>query len=195
MIRIVALYGSSKRKRNSDLLMDKFLEGFGKTDTEVHKVFSSSAAVHHCAACDGCYKEGKCVVKDEMQDIYAAFEAADVVVTASPVYFHTVPSHLKAIIYRCQAVWAGKYVAGSCIMTKKKRYGYIICTAGSTEVKNCFDCTVKVLDLFHKCINAGIKGMLLAAGLDDMPAADNEELLQKAYNEGAKLRKEFEADK
>jgi multimeric flavodoxin WrbA len=189
MIRILAIYGSPRRNQNSDILLDKVLEGIGKVDTQVVKIYASSPDINHCTACSRCYKEGVCIIKDEMQQIYKEMDRADIVITSTPVHFHTVTSHLKKLIDRCQAVWASKFINKNTIIEKRPRLGYVICTGGPAEENTYFDCTIKVLDLFHKCINAKIAGQMTVANVDKEHVKDREAVLKEAIREGKKLKK------
>lgn len=189
MIRVAAIYGSPRRNQNSDILLEKVLEGIGTSDTFISKVYASSPDIHHCSACSCCYKEGICIIKDEMQQVYNIIDKADIVITSSPVYFHTVSSHLKKLIDRCQSVWASKYILKKSSISRNTRLGYIICTGGPVEEKSYFDCTEKVLDLFHKCINARITGKLTVSNVDKIHVRNREDILNEAKGEGIKLRR------
>ncbi len=190
MIRIAAVYGSPRRNQNSDLLMSKVLEGIGSDNTIVTKIYASSPDIQHCNSCSRCFKEAQCIIKDDMQDIYTTFDKADIVITATPVYFNTVTSHLKKLIDRCQAVWASRYVlTESRIIERRPRLGFVICTAGPQQEEEYFDCTIKTLDIFHKCLNARITGKLVLSNVDNVHAKDNEAALKEAVREGKKLRK------
>lgn len=188
MINVLAIYGSHRRGRNSDLLLDKLLEGIGSDDVKTEKIYASSQGIRSCTACEGCYKLGRCVIKDEMQHIYQAIDNADIVISASPVYFYTVTSDMKKLIDRCQAVWASKYKTGDPVISKKNRQGYIICTAGEPEDRSYFDCTVKVFELFYKCINTELQGALLVSDVDTREAKDIPDVQLKAIEAGRRLR-------
>ena len=192
MLKVCAIYGSNRRRGNSELLLDKLLEGIGEQEVEVYRVYAPLVNAAHCNACDACYHTGSCIKKDEMQEVYRHFEEADLVVTATPVYFHTVTSELKKIIDRCQAVWAGKYIVKDSHFSKKKRLGYTICTAGRPEHKSFFDCTIKVMQLFYHCINTKNQGELLVADVDTLPVKDRLDVQERAYNAGQELRKAYE---
>lgn len=189
MINVLAIYGSHRRGHNSDLLLDKLLEGIGTDEARIEKIYASSQGIRSCTACEGCYKLGRCVIKDEMQHIYQAIDNADIVISASPVYFYTVTSDMKKLIDRCQAVWAGKYKTGYPVISKKHRLGYIICTAGEPEDRSYFDCTVKVFELFYKCINTELEGLLLVSDVDNNEAKDRPDIQMKAFEEGHRMRK------
>ena len=104
MTRVLAIYGSHRRGQNSDILLDKVLEGIGTEDVTVKKVYASAPDIKSCAACENCYRLGRCVIKDEMLQVYAEIDKADIVVASSPVYFNTVLADMKKLIDRCQAI-------------------------------------------------------------------------------------------
>jgi multimeric flavodoxin WrbA len=123
-----------------------------------------------------------------MQQIYMAIDNADIVIASSPVYFYTVTSDMKKLIDRCQAVWASKYKTGNPIVSKKQRIGHIICTAGEPENKSYFGCTIKVFELFYKCINTELIGNLLVSDVDASQVKDRADIQQKAFEAGRRLR-------
>lgn len=188
MINVLAIYGSHRRGQNSDILLDKVIEGIGKEGVSIRKIYASEPDIKSCTACEGCYRLGQCVIKDEMHQVYRAIDKADIVIAASPVYFYTVTSHMKKLIDRCQAVWASKYKTGDSLISKKKRVGYIVCTAGEPEGKSCFDCTVKVFELFYKCINTELIGSLLVSDVDKEHVKDRKYVQLKAFEAGRRLR-------
>lgn len=188
MINVLAIYGSHRRGQNSDILIDKLLEGIGSDEVSVEKVYASSQGIKSCTACEGCYKLGRCIIKDEMQSIYQSIDKADIVISSSPVYFYTVTSEMKKLIDRCQAVWASKYKTVNPIISKKHRVGYIACTAGEPESRSYFDCTVKVFELFYKCINTELIGSLLVSNVDDLHVKDRTDTQLEAFEAGRRLR-------
>lgn len=191
MINVLAIYGSHRRGQNSDMLVDKILQGIGSDGVSVEKVYASSQGIKSCTACEGCYKLGQCVIEDEMQQVYQAIEKADIVISSSPVYFYTVASHMKKLIDRCQAVWASKYKAGNPIISKKHRIGYIVCTAGEPEDRSYFDCTIKVFELFYKCINTELIGSLLVSNVDDEHVNIRPDIQSSAFEAGQRLRESY----
>ncbi|HYF84651.1 MAG TPA: flavodoxin family protein [Clostridia bacterium] len=191
MINVLAIYGSHRRNQNSDMLIDKMLEGIGRDGVSVEKIYASSQGIKSCTACEGCYKLGRCVIKDEMQQVYQAIDRADIVISSSPVYFHTVTSDLKKLIDRCQAVWASKYKTNSSLISKKHRIGYIACTAGEPEERSYFGCTIKVFELFYKCINTEIIGSLLVSNVDNNHVRDRADIQFEAHEAGRRLRESF----
>ena len=62
---------------------------FGKNadDIETDVVMIGNKAIRGCIACGSCYKNGKCVFDDAVNELAKKFEEADGLVVASPVYY------------------------------------------------------------------------------------------------------------
>lgn len=61
--------------------------------------------VRGCLACEYCHGKGQgtCVQKDDMQAIYDALRETDMLVLASPIYYHNISGQLKCVIDRFYA--------------------------------------------------------------------------------------------
>ena len=55
-----------------------------------------------CLACEYCHTKGKgkCVQKDDMEQVYTLLKDADMLVIASPIYYHGISGQLKCVIDR-----------------------------------------------------------------------------------------------
>lgn len=111
---VLAIAGSPRRGGNSEQLLDRALAGAAEADpaARVRKIVLNELEIRPCRSCGYCSGTGTCrfAQDDAMRDIYPALERADRFLIASPVYFGNVPAQLKAMIDRCQAVWARKYL-------------------------------------------------------------------------------------
>ena len=104
--RVLILSGSPRKGGNSDLLCDEFLRGAQESGNQAEKVFLRSKKVAPCNACYYCKSSGgKCAISDDMTEILNKMQAADVIVMASPVYFYSIDSQMKAVIDRSVARW------------------------------------------------------------------------------------------
>ena len=61
--------------------------------------------IHGCLACEYCHTKGngQCVQKDDMQNIYQQLQEAEMLVIASPIYYHGLSGQLKCTIDRFYA--------------------------------------------------------------------------------------------
>lgn len=187
MIKIAAIHGSPRKDQNSDSLLEAILEGMKIAQYQVKHIYTAKENIKPCNACNACLKHQGCVIDDYMQEAYKVLNEADIVITATPVYFHSVTAQLKTFIDRTQAVWGSKYVLGNTMIGRKRRLGFAICTGGPPKEKSYFDCTIKVLDIFHKCINAKLVGTLTVSDVDHEHVRNREDILEQARQEGRKL--------
>ena len=53
-------------------------------------------------ACEYCHTKGRgsCIQQDDMQEIYLSLREADMLVIASPIYYHGISGQLKCVIDR-----------------------------------------------------------------------------------------------
>lgn len=110
--RVLALAGSPRRRGNSDRLLDAFERGVLGAGGTLDRVIAADVGAKPCRGCNSCSKDGRCVIRDGMDDLYERFDSADALVIATPVFFATVPAVLKIVYDRCQPYWARRYVLG-----------------------------------------------------------------------------------
>lgn len=104
--KVLILSGSPRKGGNSDLLCDAFMKGAQESGNQVEKVFIRSKKIAPCNACYFCKQSGgQCAIKDDMAEILDKIQAVDVIVMASPVYFYSIDSQMKAVIDRSVARW------------------------------------------------------------------------------------------
>lgn len=93
------------KKGNTSKLADDFCEGATKAGHKINKVFLGDKELSGCNGCEACKcKNRKCIIKDDMQEIYLLFEQCDTIVLASPLYFWTISAKTKAFIERLYAI-------------------------------------------------------------------------------------------
>ncbi len=110
MKKLFAIAGSPRRGGNSELLLDEAIRAARDAGLEVDKLVVAEQGIAPCNSCGGCWETGECVIEDEMQGVYKKLLEADYVVVASPLYFLGVSAYLKALIDRCQALWARRFI-------------------------------------------------------------------------------------
>ena len=103
--RILVLAGSPRRHGNTDCLADEFIQGAQEAGHETEKIYLKDKKINGCLGCGACQQNGgSCVQKDDMQEIYEKWLAADAVVLASPVYFYTWSAQMKTVLDRTLAI-------------------------------------------------------------------------------------------
>ena len=186
-MKVFGIMGSPRRKSNTEILLDKALEGAREAGAEVEKVLVSKLKISPCLEIYACLKDGNCAIKDDMQLLYKKLLEADHVIFASPMFFYGITSQAKAIIDRCQALWVRRHVLGMGKEDNRVRRGVFI-SVGATQGKKLFDGAVLTVKYFFDAVGVKYSGDLLVRGIDkkgqieEHPAA-----LQDAFRLGQEL--------
>ena len=88
-LKVLMLNGSPHANGNTAVALREMEEIFKASGVEVETVLIGNQAVRGCTACGVCYKLGKCVFDDVVNELAPKFEQADGLVVASPVYYST----------------------------------------------------------------------------------------------------------
>ena len=86
MKRVIVISTSLRHGSNSDMLADKFVEGALSAGNEVEKISLAGKEIQFCKGCFACQKLGRCVIKDDVNDIMAKVLEADVICWATPTF-------------------------------------------------------------------------------------------------------------
>lgn len=100
MKNIVVVMGGGRPKGNTAQLVDAFVKGAEEAGHLVEKVSLLKTEVKGCLGCNVCRYGKQCVQKDGFNELVPKIKGADLVVFASPLYFWTISSKLKAFIER-----------------------------------------------------------------------------------------------
>jgi len=188
-LKVLGLAGSPRRHGNTELLLDQVLAGAKAKGANAEKVVLSSLRVAPCVACDACFTTGVCRTEDDFQLLYVKLIEAERIVLAAPIFFTAVPAQVKALIDRCQCLWARKYVLKDPLpptRTGLERRGFLISTAGSR--KPVFNCAARATRAFLDVLDAQYGGELLFAGVDQKGAIlKHRTAMEEAFALGASL--------
>ena len=103
-MKIIILNGSPRRNGNTHALVEAFIKG-AQEKHEIHCFDICSMNIHGCLGCDYCRKNNrKCMQKDDMHKIYSVLDEADMIVIASPIYYHSLSGQLQCAINRIYAL-------------------------------------------------------------------------------------------
>ncbi len=100
MKNILVVVGSSRKGGNTDTLADAFIQGALEAGHKVEKIFLGSKTVKGCTGCNACRYGKPCVQNDDFNEMTPLIKACDMIVFASPLYFWTISSKIKAFIER-----------------------------------------------------------------------------------------------
>ena len=98
--KIVVLNGSPRKNGNTSALVKAFTEGAESAGHTVTEFFLDSMNIHGCKGCFGGHssRECPCVQNDDMNVIYPAVKACDVMVLATPLYYWNMSGRSCALL-------------------------------------------------------------------------------------------------
>ena len=100
-MKILAFAGSPRRNGNSSALQQEFIRGANDAHTNVESIIAQDVNIKYCTGCLKCNLLKQCAIRnDDWWDLSQKILDADVLVFASPVYFHHLTAPLKKIIDR-----------------------------------------------------------------------------------------------
>ena len=188
-MRVLGIMGSPRIKGNTDLLLDEALRGAQDQSADVEKIIVDKLKISPCREYYGCLRDGNCVIRDDMDDIYPKLLEADVVIIASPMFFYGLTSQLKALIDRCQALWVRKHILKQSLPSPVRKGALI--AVGATTGKKLFDGATLTAKYFFQSIGIKYADELLIWGVDKRgEIRDHPTALSDAFELGRRLAQE-----
>ena len=101
-MKILVLNGSPRPNGNTAKMVASFKEGAENAGSDVTVIEVCKKQIHGCIACEYCHTKGngQCIQKDDMSEVYDALKDVDMLVLASPIYYHGISGQLKCVIDR-----------------------------------------------------------------------------------------------
>ena len=185
-IKIVAVYGSPRRKGNTAVLLKKAVEGARASGAQVEEIVLRDLKMSPCLEIFGCTKSGECKLKDDFQKARDQILASHGLILASPVFFYTVSAHTKILMDRFQSLWVKKYWIDKTPRNHPKvmRKALLI-SVGATKGKKLFDGILLSMRYFFDTIDMELWKALLYRGLDfECEVLKFPDYLEEAYESG-----------
>ncbi len=188
-MKVLGIAGSPRRGGNTDILLEQAMEGAKSAGADIQTIVICDLNIAPCRHCDGCLKTGRCVIDDDMQSVYPKLREADRLILASPMFFMGITAQAKAMIDRCQALWALKYELKQpvALNTAGERKGLFI-SVGGTGFTSQFEASRPVIKSWLTTIDAFLVDELHYSKVDEKGAIRHHATaLQDAFEAGKRL--------
>lgn len=173
--KVLIIETSLRSGSNSDKLAESFAKGAADAGNSVEIVSLKGKNISFCTGCFGCQKIGKCVIKDDANDITEKILEAEVVVWATPIYYYEMSGQMKTMIDRANSLYPRDY---------KFREVYLLSAAAEDEDHVDANAAAGVqgwVDCFER---AEFKGKVFAGGVNDRGDIEDHKALEEAYKLG-----------
>lgn len=181
---VLAFAASPRRGGNTDTLLERVIAGARAEGADVEPIIVPRYRIAPCIECNGCWKEGICVVQDDFQLLYPKLERAERIILATPMFFAHVSAQAKQLIDRCQCFYARKYIVRRPMPpVSHPRKGYLVAAAGHPRIR--FDGMSLTMRVWMDALDATYGGALTFNNLEDAgDAASNPDMLGRAFQFG-----------
>ena len=101
-MNILVLNGSPRPTGSTKQMVESFRQGAVSAGHQVSVVDVCRKHIGGCLACEYCHTKGHgtYIQKDDMQEIYDLLKSAEMLVIASPIYYHGLSGQIKCVIDR-----------------------------------------------------------------------------------------------
>ena len=196
MKKILIILGGGRKKGNTAQLVDAFMKGAMEAGHATELISLNQLQVNGCIGCIACRYGKPCVQKDDFNSLVPKILEADLLVFASPLYFWTISSKIKAFIERfyCIAQKDDNPPLG-----RYEKYPVHDCALLMTSADDFFWTFEQAVSYYQftmvNYIGFHNKGMLLAGGCGDTngrPGIGKTDHLMEAYEFGKRIYKREE---
>ncbi len=196
MKKILIILGGGRKKGNTAQLVDAFMKGAMEAGHATELISLNQLQVNGCIGCNACRYGKPCVQKDDFNSLVPKILEADLLVFASPLYFWTISSKIKAFIERfyCIAQKDDNPPLG-----RYEKYPVHDCALLMTSADDFFWTFEQAVSYYQftmvNYIGFHNKGMLLAGGCGDTngrPGIGKTDHLMEAYEFGKRIYKREE---
>ena len=175
-MKAIGIVGSPRKNGNTEILTGHTLQAIAEEGLETELIRLAGLGIRPCNACMVCREEERCPIDDDLMPLYVRLKAADAIILASPVYFSSATSLLKAFMERAgyiagpRRAFAGK-VGGPLVVARRAGKNFTF---------------AELMFWFHimDIITPGSTYWNVAFGRDKGEVKDDEEGMNTAWNFG-----------
>lgn len=166
-MKVLGILGSPRRGGNTETLLKEYLRGCRNARAEAEEVYLRDLKITPCLEIYACRKDGKCPIRDDMQNLYGKIIETDILVVASPIFFYSVSAQAKAFIDRCQAFWSQKYLLKQPVAPGKEMRKGVFISVGGSKGEKVFEGALMTMKYFFDAVDMVFYKSLLYRGIDE----------------------------
>lgn len=178
MKNVLVISTSLRKNSNSNALAENFAKGAAENNN-VEFISLIDKNIAFCKGCLACQSIGKCVIKDDSNEIVEKMKEADVIAFASPIYYYEMSGQMKTLLDRANSLFSSDY---------NFRDVYFFASAAEDD-EHAMDKAVNGLCGWIECFEKSkLKGVVKALGVTDVGDIENHIALNEAYEMGKKVK-------
>ncbi|NQT32323.1 MAG: flavodoxin family protein [Candidatus Omnitrophica bacterium] len=187
-MKVLGICGSPRKGGNTDILLDKALEGAEEAGAQTEKLFLNDLKISPTqeSEYDNIDDKGFSVIADDIQIVFKKIQESDRIIIASPVFFGSVSAQVKTMIDRFQCVWVAKNIDKKEVFSKGKIGGFISVQAAGRE--DFFNNSKEIIKHFFATIGIEYRDDIFCHNVEEKgEVLDHPEYLAKAFEMGKEM--------
>jgi len=180
-MKTLIINGSPRKDGNTVALIEelkKYLKG------EVLELNPFYDTIAPCNDCRVCWKKPKCIIRDDMDKVYA--DDYDVLVIASPLHMSSLPGPLVNLASRLQMYYASREKLHDPIPRRKKDAVMILVGGGVGSPNIAIHQIKTIFSLLWARLND--ENIVMSMNTDHVPAEDDEAAMNRVREVAQRLR-------
>ena len=118
-MKVLAIVATKRKSGIISKMTENILKGAKVSGNKTELVNLYDFKLEYCLGCWGCERKGKCVLKDDFNEIFEKVKDADLLILSAPTYWSNVPGIMKTFFDRHCGVamlhGEGKVIFGKCL--------------------------------------------------------------------------------
>lgn len=187
-MNVLAINGSPRGKEgNTEVLIKLFLEGCRQAGAETETIYLKDKNIHSCSGCFTCWTKtpGKCIHKDDMEELLKKHLEADIVVYGTPLYYFSYTGIMKNYMDRQLPLVDRNIVSSDHGYTHNASNPEHLKNVKNVLISNCgfpggnhFSGLLESFKVWHK---DGVAGAILVSQGGVLRGIEHNEFLSKLY--------------
>ena len=131
-MKVIGIVGSPRKNGNTEMLTKHTLRAVSEEGLDTDLIRLAGLEIKPCTACMACKDQEICSIKDDLFPIYVKMKEADGIILASPVYYGSATSLIKALMERVGYIarWNGepfqRKVGGPLVVARRSGKNFTI---------------------------------------------------------------------
>jgi multimeric flavodoxin WrbA len=178
-MKTLIIQGSPRKNGNTATLANKFVEGLiGEgNQVKISEFWLNELNIKPCQGCFQCSGTSRCIINDDMQQLYPVIESSQLIIFAVPIYWWHMNAQTKLCIDRLTALLSPDDKLPA---LENKHIVLIV----SYNYRSCAECTIKMFEDFKDWL--GVKLDVLEHCAKEGHVSSMPNRLQAAYQLGKK---------
>lgn len=173
--KVFIVSATPRKNGNSEILANAFARGAAAAGHSVDRIDLRETELKFCIGCLRCQTQGRCVLSDGMNELYARIQAADILAFATPVYFYEMAGQLKTFLDRLNPLYPRQ---------NRFREAYLLAAAAEAD-EAAMDGAVRGLQGWIDCFEGvRLAGVVRGTGVTDAGEITGADAVDQAYAMG-----------